>query len=495
MDRFKKQKIIKPLIISIFILSTILIGYAFLTQNLKISGYSKVNKMTWDVHFENIKFIAGNITPTKAATLDDATSLSFNVAFNNPGEFYEFSVDVVNDGSIDAMIGTITKEPVLTQAQEKYLIYEVKYKGVKDLQAKDSLPAGTKETLNIKIKIQDSDKMDIADLPGTLEELALKLEINYIQGDTTAKPVDFTAASEIKGLYTTAPVENSLEQDNTNDHNVRYVGANPNNYVSFNNELWRIIGVFNVKSTTEAEAKPRLKLVRNDFLSYKDSEGVSSILKASWDSSASSINGGQGINEWSQADLQKMLNQYYAGSLTECKYCNGPNQATCQATCNNLSKLNTNSIDMIEEVVWNTGAIEYADVTTSKIAYEQERGTKTGKICTTGDYCTDTVDRNSTWQGKVGLIYPSDYSYAGKCSSIFTSSNDNWLNKNDNYWTLTPRANTSYANIIWNAAATGIVGDFGGCNFFNILPSVYLKADAFITSGNGTQNYPYTLNI
>ena len=36
-----------------------------------------------------------------------------------------------------------------------------------------------------------------------------------------------------------------LKFDDTSDKNLRYIGANPNNYVKFNNELWRIIGVFN----------------------------------------------------------------------------------------------------------------------------------------------------------------------------------------------------------------------------------------------------------
>ena len=46
------------------------------------------------------------------------------------------------------------------------------------------------------------------------------------------------------------------EKDNTVDENIRYYGSNPNNYVSFNNELWRIIGVFG----------NNVKLVRKDRL-------------------------------------------------------------------------------------------------------------------------------------------------------------------------------------------------------------------------------------
>ena len=42
----------------------------------------------------------------------------------------------------------------------------------------------------------------------------------------------------------------------TNDPggNPRYVGKSPNNYVSFNNELWRVIGVFD----------GQVKIIRNE---------------------------------------------------------------------------------------------------------------------------------------------------------------------------------------------------------------------------------------
>lgn len=44
-----------------------------------------------------------------------------------PGEFYEFTVDVVNEGSIDAMIDSVVKTPELTSAQAKYIKYEISY--------------------------------------------------------------------------------------------------------------------------------------------------------------------------------------------------------------------------------------------------------------------------------------------------------------------------------------------------------------------------------
>ena len=62
---------------------------------------------------------------------------------------------------------------------------------------------------------------------------------------------------------------NNLKKDNTEDKNIRYYGANPNNYVRFNNELWRIIGIFG----------NNVKLIRNDRLGW-----------LSWDNSESTVN-------------------------------------------------------------------------------------------------------------------------------------------------------------------------------------------------------------
>ena len=89
------------------------------------------------------------------------------------------------------------------------------------------------------------------------------------------------------GMKATEYITNLLEYDgeglkidNTSDANIRYYGANPNNYVRFNNELWRIIGVFG----------NNVKLVRSETLG-----------KLSWDSSDSAINNGYGINQWGES--------------------------------------------------------------------------------------------------------------------------------------------------------------------------------------------------
>ena len=95
-----------------------------------------------------------------------------------------------------------------------------------------------------------------------------------------------------------------VTNDGTKDANFRFVGNNTKNYVKFNNELWRAIGIFNTTDSDGNYAK-RIKLIRDKSL-YQDLN-----IYLSWDSSDSSINNGTGINEWSQADLMKLLNPGY----------------------------------------------------------------------------------------------------------------------------------------------------------------------------------------
>ena len=192
----------------------------------------------------------------------------------------------------------------------------------------------------------------------------------------------------IENLYNNEVLRNvnNLKKDNTPDENIRYYGSDPNNYVRFNNELWRIIGVFG----------NNVKLVRKDSLG-----------KLSWDSSESTINNGDGVNEWSQADLKNYLNtMYYGGTSVTCY--NGQNNQT--TTCP-TGTIDETSKSLIDNHTWNTGAIEYNTRIDTLAFYSAERGTK-GKICSSGYNCNDTVIRTSEWTGYIGLPYVTDWAYA-----------------------------------------------------------------------------------
>ena len=283
-------------------------------------------------------------------------------------------------------------------------------------------------------------------------------------------------------------ISNGLKKDNTPDQNIRYYGSDPNNYVSFNNELWRIIGVFG----------NNVKLVRKDSLG-----------SLSWDSSESSINGGVGINQWGEskdadgneyagADLQVYLNKmYYGGTSVTCY--NGKNNQT--TTCP-TGTIDETSKSLIDYHIWNTGAIEYNTRTDTLAFYSAERGTTNGKICTSGTYCNDTVTRTTEWTGYIGLPYVTDYAYASSendCntkidqSSTYKCKNNNWMHRSTSTWYMSPYAIPYNATSVWYVYGDGSSGLSLAADALSAFPTIYLKSNVLIDSGKGTSSDPYIL--
>ena len=283
-----------------------------------------------------------------------------------------------------------------------------------------------------------------------------------------------------------------LKKDNTSDQNIRYYGSNPNNYVSFNNELWRIIGVFG----------NNVKLVRSESLG-----------NLSWDSSKSTINNGYGVNQWGEstdadgkeyagADLQIYLNKMYYG---------GETTITCYGSANNgTTTCPTGTIDetsksLIDNHLWNTGAIEYSTRTDTLAFYNAERGTVNGKICSSGNMCNDTVTRKTTWTGYVALPYVTDLAYASSesvcetnmqkqdSSNAYICKNNNWMQRSSYTWYLSPNANGSNASDAWFVNGVGSAYYYDAARSSAVAPSIYLKSNVLIESGNGTSSNPYIL--
>jgi len=288
---------------------------------------------------------------------------------------------------------------------------------------------------------------------------------------------------------------NGLKKDNTPDQNIRYYGSDPNNYVRFNNELWRIIGVFG----------NNVKLVRKDSLG-----------SLSWDSSESSINGGVGINQWGEskdadgneyagADLQVYLNKmYYGGTSVTCYGGTKNSTTTCPTnTLDNTAKA------LIDNHTWNTGAPNHSTLYNSTTQsydtvefYKAERGTVNGKICSSGTYCNDTVTRTTEWTGYIGLPYVTDYAYASSendCntkidqSSTYKCKNNNWMHRSTSTWYMSPYAIPYNATSVWYVYGDGSSGLSLAADALSAFPTIYLKSNVLIDSGKGTSSDPYIL--
>ena len=290
-------------------------------------------------------------------------------------------------------------------------------------------------------------------------------------------------------------ISNGLKKDNTPDQNIRYYGSDPNNYVRFNNELWRIIGVFG----------NNVKLVRKDSLG-----------SLSWDSSESSINGGVGINQWGEskdadgneyagADLQVYLNKmYYGGTSVTCYGGTKNSTTTCPTnTLDNTAKA------LIDNHTWNTGAPNHSTLYNSTTQsydtvefYKAERGTVNGKICSSGTYCNDTVTRTTEWTGYIGLPYVTDYAYASSendCntkidrSSTYKCKNNNWMHRSTSTWYMSPYAFPNNATSVWYVYGDGSSGLSLAADALSAFPTIYLKSNVLIDSGKGTSSDPYIL--
>ena len=298
-----------------------------------------------------------------------------------------------------------------------------------------------------------------------------KLISNYLkqelinQSDKKSQPSNDYFNTKLNGGYNTEGLVL------TNGNEIRYRGSNPKNYVRFNDELWRIIGIFN----------GNIKLIRNSSLGF-----------FSWDTSASSVNSGNGINEWSKSDLMNELNGDYLNSnlFGDISWYDGANNQKngVYSTNNGLSD---SAQELMIDATWFLGGS--TDSVSLEKQYKNERGTS--HVSSSGD----GVTRTNTWTGKVGLLYPSDFAYASNSSNCYKNiqseecGKGNWLDmSSSNYWTITP--SSSSANEIQVISNLGNINHIKASNTSDskayVYPVVYLASDVLI-SGEGTQDNPY----
>ena len=283
-------------------------------------------------------------------------------------------------------------------------------------------------------------------------------------------------STHIENLYNTAATENGLVKDDTDDQNIRYAGSDEDvkNYVSFDGEVWRIIGIVDGK----------VKLVKEK-----------SIGDYSWDSSPSNMNYGHGYNIWetidgqTKADLNILLNDGFYGGAYPSECYGGQNNTIKDCPTEYINSTLKSMVD--ENAIWYLGGHNTTDIQ-PKDMYEYERGTTV--------YSTDIA--KTEWTGPVGLIYPSDYGYAAdrtQCTETLnnydnkTCTSNNWLYKNSYYWTKSPHSGFSYG--VFGVSSSGRASSYTTYNADGVWPAVYLKSNVLIDGGTGTSTDPYILTI
>ena len=181
-NRRKKINIIFLLIMMVLIAR---VGYSALLSNLKVNGTSSVSTISWDVHFENVAATASsNVTPTTAPSAPPSskvTTLTYAVTFENPGDVYEFTVNVKNGGTIDAKLATNPTLTGISPEQDVYTNYTVTYSDGKPIRVGDVIKSG--ESRKIKVLVEIERDLSVSQLPTTQQVLNLGVDLDYIQAD------------------------------------------------------------------------------------------------------------------------------------------------------------------------------------------------------------------------------------------------------------------------------------------------------------------------
>lgn len=362
---------------------------------------------------------------------------------------------------------------------------------------------------------EDSCTPPVITLVAHIEELLKQeetLDNGLVQTTATYNETNYDAGIRYVGTMDEANNNVYYNCDNTDSAGVEY-GAKNYNYAT-SCEVWKIIGVFDTKTSVEGDIEKRVKLIN-----------TASTFEASWDSSygeytSSSeyygINSGYGINQWGEstyedgstyegADLMRFLNGYYIGrENSTCTYCNGSGQETCSESCTSeslknsyMKKLTNKALQMIDEVLWDTYAMygtDYAyDSSNAQSIYLYEKGISSksyGNLYCSNNmqpyYCTDTVIRTPSWIGLVGLAYASDIAYA-----------DGWLYSNEFSLTPTLHSYGSGANAFYGYIPSVDYESLGVKHIIVsesklVFPSVYLKSEIKVIDGNGIDK-PYIL--
>ena len=470
-----------------------------IVKNIKIKG-SVSNKLSFNLYFDIIE-LGENLNEE-----------SFKFALYKGSTLVKegnFTDEYINNNAVTCNIDSTKKHVVLLENElistsiTTYTLYvwvdgtmENPSTMMKNQSYKFSLHADGQNAIIREGKIPDITQT-------TTNSLAYNIVSNYLNSTKTD--------ASNNGIVYHLDTDHNLISDIAG--NVRYYGANPNNYIYFNCddysnqtadtcEVWRIIGVFDGK----------IKLIRNSVIG-----------NYSWDTSASTVNSGQGYNQWGEngdykgADLMKLLNPgysdntdlnssgssikvnnslyYNAGSGT-CY--NGESNATKTCDFTKTGLKNDQTRNLISKTLYYLGGYDSPKVYSDQM-YEYERGTKLG----TNPYAS------STWEGYVALPYASDYGYAADFNSctqnLFDYDNTsctstNWMKSifSSSYnWLLPP--NSGYSYFAWNVFSPGHVNNLSNSLVYidcGAAPVLYLESNANIDGATtGTSDNPYKLVV
>ena len=186
----EKERRTKALVVVVLliVIAGLTVAFAALSTTLNINGTAYLDASKWGIKFQNLSEPEkiGTATVTGTAKIEETKSAEINginVSLSTPGDKVTYTVDLVNEGTINAKIDKIEKTE-LTSEQQKYLTFKITDKSGNEVSEGDILSAG--ETRNLTITIEFIKDLTKEDLPTSTSTISLSYKLNFVQTDEKA---------------------------------------------------------------------------------------------------------------------------------------------------------------------------------------------------------------------------------------------------------------------------------------------------------------------
>ena len=380
-----------------------------------------------------------------------------------------YAADVNGDGMVNDMDQdffiqyfnhSITTFPAGTPLEEKTTTKEIINVNPDTFLIENSIEKGQTHEYEIIMWISNTaTNTDLYENGDTTKPIEYKYALNIEASDEKKEDAEIVPILNIpvgtNGIEkVTHEIDNTLQVDSRFATEYRYRGGSVNNYVTFNNKTWRIIGIIPTEDT-DGNVENRIKIIN-----------ATSVDTESW--------GSDGQYDWSDATLNQYLNNEYYDTLSE------------------------EAKSMIGTTKYYLGIDPSSTVSET---WKSERSTIDYYFTS---YEGGYISKNHL--NKIGLIYASDYIYAGdkSCDNLLVFYNDdftkttsackdnNWIHKfMGNYELIITQP---FNGQVWLATGEGAMAQTLS-PLYTQHPVLTLSSNVKISSGTGTSSDPYKLQL
>ena len=396
------------------------VGYAAFQSQLKITWTSNITS-NWSVKITDIqsKVVSGTPSNISEPTHTDTTA-TFKTKLVLPNDTMQYDITVSNEGDIDAKLDKIT----VPESNNPAIGFKIT--GIREGAL---LKAGNTALLTVIVKYNNvTEQPDnlTADFTVTLDYS--QAPNGYVEPTLPMTPNDLKSLSVTEG--------DGLYKDEYESGKYTYKGANPNNYITFSGETWRIISV---------EADGTLKIMRSESIG---------------DRAFDTTGGTYGSNNWTRpADLNTYLNEEYLPTLSDS--------------------------DKVVSHNFSIGAVTSSNNDLAGQIADENGTTWNGKVglITVSEYL-----RANTNTEQCGTFSLNNDNYS-------TCKTTNWMYSavpsGDYMWTISPRAGSS--DDVFSVGSSGRVNGILAFSHRGVVPVFYLTSDITL-SGTGEPGDPYVIS-